>query len=290
MIDPWLHWIVILANVVGGAYLPITALRGAGRWISFLVGILFGALAWIFPSAGVITLIMLALGGIGVTVWIKRQTVQFAHSQLVFEGGGIRRGLTAVEVGTLFDVFPGGLLAVSVSALLQKGILAKEDNGGESSLRVIPEFQANKETINPAKRTEERKSAARAEGKVLFGEEDMLLEMFWQGISPNSENFPITRWVEKVYQECDHKIGGFDRAQSTQYYRNYMAHRLMGVEKEFFSEEEFVPWMVLEVFAQTDSSGQFHELLNKTRPAWLHEGESLIDWAQTTAGLRIVAD
>lgn len=280
MIDSWLQWVVILANVVGGAYLLTTSLRGAGRLVSLLAGGVFGLLAWMFPQLGVLTLGLLVFGGIGASLWQKQQKLNAAHSHLVFEGGGIRRGLTPVETGLLLEISSIGLLAVSVANLLQKGILERGENG-QFELRVKNDYQADKEMINPAKRTAERKKSARLQGKVLAKEEDMLLEMFWQGIPLNSPKFPIALWMDKVSQECDLKLGGYDRVQSVQYYKNYLTHRLNGVEKGFFQEDEFVPWMVLEMFAHTQADGTFTELINKTRPSWLHEGESLSDWAKT---------
>lgn len=253
--------------------------------LAVLTGSVFGLIAWVMPQLGVFTLVLLVVGRIGVTVWQEREKINVAHSHIIFEGGGIRRGLTPVEAGILLEIPPMGLLTVSVSALLQKGTLMRGEDG-QVEFWVRPENQASKDTINPVKRTAERKKAARNQGKVLSVEEDMLLEMFWQGILPNSSKFPISLWMDKASQECDFKMSGYDRAQSVKYYKNYMAHRLNGVGKGFFPEDEFVPWMVLHLFVRPQNEGELLDIIKKTRPSWLHAGESLSDWVKTFAGLK----
>lgn len=285
-ISSWVLWVVILGNIAGGYFLVTQLLRGAGMITAGLAGLLFGALAWFFPAFGVGTLIVLAMAGIGSAVWQKKLQKDIAHSQLVFEGGGVRRGLTPVEVGTLFEISTKGLLVVSITTLLQKGILKRTGEGDSSRLRVNPEIQAGKEIINPTDRTVARKKAAREHGQVLSPEEDMLLELFWQQIEPSSDVFPFQIWADKAAQECETKLGGYDRSQSVMYYHNYMAHRFEGVGKGFFSQEEYVPWMVLDVFAHTHDSHALREMMQKTRPAWLRAGESLFDWAASFDALK----
>lgn len=286
MISSWEVSLIILGNLAGGYFLVTKLLRGSGRLLGVVLAIILGGLAWVYPAAGTVALVLLSSALVGVVILEHSQKKDVAHSQLIFEGGGIRRGLTPVEVGTLLEVSPGDLLVVSVSALLQKGILERVDQG-LVGLRVKPLFQTGRDVINPAERTAARKKAARDHSKVLSVEEELLLELFWQHIPPSSEKFPIQLWVEKAIQECNLKLGGYDRSQSKVYYHNYMAHRFEGVEKGFFQRDEYVPWMVLDIFAHTQDEAFLLDMIEKTRPAWLHEGESLIDWAESFQKLLI---
>ncbi|MCB2180261.1 hypothetical protein KQH54_03990 [bacterium] len=279
MINAWEVGLLVLGNLVGGYYLVTKVLRGAGRMLAVLVSVILGGFAWGFPVIGKFILVLVVFALVGTLIWENRRKTDLAHSQLIFEGGGIRRGLTAVEVGTLFEVEPPALLTVSVTTLLQKGILEREDTSGRG-LRVNSIYQADRDTINPSERTAERKKAARKHCQVLAAEEEMLLELFWQNITPEAENFPMRLWVEKAAQACDAKLGGYDRPQSRVYYHNYIAHRFEGVEKGFFPSDEFIPWMVLDIFAQTQDQSFLRNLIQKTRPAWLQADESLLDWVE----------
>jgi len=272
---------LLLAILVGfcawwGGY---RLLRGTGKKFGILFAVILTGLVMIFPWSGKVMSIA-GLLGIGILELRHRHNKKaYSYSQLTYEGGGIRRGLLPVEVGTLYSLTASNLFVLGLIELLQKGFVKVISNEGKGLRIALDEnFRATRTILNPISRREARQEIAYQNRRLLTPAEDVLLEIFDQNSGKELGDYSIQPWIDVLSRTTDSKISGYDLVETQNYYKEYRSHRLTGIERGFFNSQEHIGWMILSRYLGDEDQRLAMDLLKKTRPSWLKEGENCIDW------------
>lgn len=254
-------------------------LRGTGKKLRLLFSALAVGLALVFPSVGrIIGFIGLLMIG-AVEIWYTRNKKAYSYSQLTYEGGGIQRGLLPVEVGVLYSLTPSNLFVLGLVELLQKEFVSLK-NGGAGSLIVAldQDFHLSRELLNPKLRREKRQEIAYQKKGLLSPSEDVLLEIFGQNNGKSLGEYSIQPWIDVLNRSVITKLSGYDKIETQGYYKEFIAHRLKGIVAGYFNPQDYIGWMILSRHLGDKNDQIALQLLKKTRPSWLQEGENFLDW------------
>ena len=254
-------------------------LRGTGKKLRLLLSILIAGVALIFPSVGrIIGFIGLLMIG-ALEIWSINNKRSYSYSQLTYEGGGIRRGLLPVEVGVLYSLTPSNLFVLGLVELLQKGFVSENNAGaGDFIVTIDQDFHQSRGILNPKLRREKRQEIAYQKKRLLSPSEDVLLEIFEQNKGKPLGDYSIQPWIDVLNRSVDSKLSGYNSDETQVYYKEFITHRLRGIESGYFNPQEYIGWMILSKYLGDKNDQIAQQLLNKTRPPWVHEGENFTDW------------
>lgn len=270
--------VIAIGNLIAGYLFISKILRGTGSLAGLGVGAILGLVGWFIPEVGVFTglIVFLVVGGLELRESTKKRKT--AYSQLVFEGGGIRRGLTAVETAFLLKLPNTSTMIIGLSDLARKGLVSFKDDQGSLIFRVMPAIQIGDDILNPNARKQARRTAARQINQTISPVEDILLELVEQNSGSDFSDISFDVWLEFGYKEIEQKLIGFDQAETLDYYTQYIHHRLDGVKKGDFSEDEYITWMVLEFYYGSQGRDFIIPFLEDVHPNWLEDRKTLLDW------------
>lgn len=253
--------------------------RGTAKKLGLVFSIILGGIAFVFPNLGKILGVVCFLAVVPLEVWHIKNKKTYSHIQLIYEGGGIRRGLQPVEVGALYSLTPNKLFALGFFALLEKG-LVKSLSTGRGGLTVVldDDFQHKDVILNPKSRRENRQEIAYQKKMQLSTSEDVLLEIFEQNVGKSLGDYSIQPWVDVLNRTVDNKLSGYDAVETQGYYKEFSAHRLGGIEEGHFNPQDYIGWMILSRYLGDINDQKANHWLNKSRPSWIQEGETIADW------------
>ena len=236
--------IPLLASVAfGWSYFRI--LKGTGIPVGSLLGAGTAAFVMFNPIPGRVLTAILLLAAIGVEIDFHRRKRNFNEAEMQYEGGGIRRGLSPVKVGTLFQLKPADLFLVGLTQLLQKEMVSYSKHEDEILFRLSDGMRLENEIINPAEKKRTRKLSAQKAGKVLTSDEDILLELIEQYEGQPVRSIPNQVWVDRLKAQALEDLEGFKLEKTVEYYDAYITHRLNGVAVGHFSANDYIDWMAL---------------------------------------------
>jgi hypothetical protein len=266
--------ILLLALSYLWAYWQI--FRGAGKGIGALVGIIYLIAGYFLPRFWLLLVTLFLLIGIFAFIRQRFQRVDLEDPEMVFEGGGIRRGLSPIEVGHYLGVTRAELLGLSLLELLNKGLIEIRS----TQVVVAGIFEGAEKILNATERRKARKAQARQIGKELTDLEDNLLETLIQYQDGGLSISAFQVWEDQLSRQAHYRVGGFDVAQTLDYYREYITHRVNGVAAGHFSAESLLPWLRLAMLKSTSpgTSETARQILAGCQPSWLPEGWDLIQW------------
>jgi hypothetical protein len=274
--------IIVLSSVGGMAgflwvYLRLT--RGTGVISGVFLSLMVLVVGYKNPVVGRYLAVIFIFSVALVEVWVQLKKRKFSYSHLTYEGGGIRRGLSPPEAGALFDLPISALFVLGMVELLQKGFIRYIwlPDGG-LVVKPAEDFLVQKKNFNPKARREARKEAAFERTQELTISDDILLEIFEQNMEQALGEYSIQIWVDYLHQKVGEEFSEYDFAQTKQYYRDYIKHRFRGIQKGFFSSRDYIGWLFLSLFAGNNFFTSTNKILTQTRPHWIDEGESLINW------------
>jgi hypothetical protein len=260
---------------------------GAGKFTFLLLSIVLGVLFYFSPLAQIISVVVLA----GLLIWqvviVKRSEQAYRPVEAVFEGGGIRRGLTAPEASMLLGEPFNVTLALVIFGMLKKGFLVQV---ADTPLRVelAPEMRTREKSLNLIKREELRRAGAQQLGGVLYPYEEHFLELLEQeGKKPLTDiNFGIV--IKPFVQYVSWRLGGYDLDQSRDYYRLIVrrAPKEARMDGKLVSDRLKVfdrnyQWILLnDNYAEIFDRGEEIYLPIWLREKGLESGESFAVWAK----------
>lgn len=253
-------------------------LRGTAIPAGSLLGAATAYFVLVYPQAGKILTGILVAAAVVIEIDFQGRRKAYQGSEMVFEGGGIRRGLTPPEVGGLFDLPNAALLTVALVELLGKGLIQSEKRDGAFTFRVADVIRLDREILNPAEKMRARKAAARAANQVLTSTEDILIELIGQHEGQTASELSAQVWAQQLRTESVTALGGFDPEKSKEYYDAYITHRLNGVAAGHFRAADYTAWMALARALGMLTSPALKSVVQRTRPEWLREGEDLLSW------------
>ena len=253
--------------------------RGAGKKLRILISVFFAGLAFFFPHIGRVIgfIALIAIGGL--ELWISNNKKNYSYSQLTYEGGGIRRGLLPVEVGALYALTPSNLFVLGLIDSIQKGFVSWSNDAGKGLVvSVDMDFRNSRGILNPKSRRESRQEIAFQKKKLLTPTEDVLLEIFEQNDGKSLGDYSIQPWIEVLNRSVEAKLSGYDVVETQGYYKEFISHRLLGVESGYFNAQEYLGWMILSRYLGDTNAPIALQQLKKTRPSWLKKGEDITNW------------
>ena len=272
-------WIPLLASAAFG-WCYYRLLRGTAIPAGSLLGAATAYFVLVYPQAGKILTGVLVAAAVVIEIDFRRRRNAYQGSEMVFEGGGIRRGLTPPEVGALFELPEDALLTVGLVELLDKGLIEYEQRAGAFTFQVSDVVRLGGEILNPAEKMRARKAAARAANQVLTSTEDILIELIGQQEGQPVSELSSQVWARQLRAESAAALGGFDPEKSKEYYDAYITHRLTGVAAGHFRAADYTGWMTLAWAMGMLTSPALKEVVKRTRPEWLHEDENLLSWLE----------
>lgn len=279
MTDRTILLLVSFLAALCGFWLYYRIFRGTGLRFGVVVALLLGGLSYVLPSVGKNLAFILFGTGIVIELLGVFQKRDFAHSRFIYEGGGIRRGFLPVEAGVIFGLTNQQLFILALLDLLQKRFVTQQSTpGGGISVQVFDGFAASKGILSPSLRREQRKEIAFENMRELSGAEDFLLEMFIQTPHQSLDKFALDPWGDYMKRQVNMKLRGFDFEVTKTYYRDFINHRVKGVNAGNFNATEYYGWMILGIYLDEVTSDLATELLKSSHPEWMRKGESLWYW------------
>jgi hypothetical protein len=273
MID---NLIIAVIAAVGFGWSYYRLFKGTGLVIGVVLEIVVGLAVLKFSGVGI-----WAALGLGITAFLlevrhHRQRKQYLSGRMTFEGGGIRRGLSPVEVGMLFRRSNGEILQLGLIEALGEGTIRLLEGDGVG-FKLADHLRISSQMINPVEKREARKKAGRDALQVISPTDDILLELVRQYEGKPAREMPANIWLEKVKEETEFAMTGFDLEQTLEYYDAFITHRLMGVAGDHFEADEYLGWMLLAEQARILEPKAVAAVAGKIKPDWLPEGD-LREW------------
>lgn len=245
--------------------------------ISMFIGV--GLMVWFPVFSAIATVLVLGLIGYESIRGKSKQT--YVGAQAVFEGGGIKRGLTPPEAALLLGKPVQESVALMLVSLLKKGFA--EINVSDSiRISVVETFLTRDITLNPEKRSVIRKQKAQALNQVVYPYEEPLLELLEQETGKSISEIDFSILVKPFVEDLAFRVGGFDFEQTRKYYELIVrrAPKEARMEGKLITDykkvyEKNVGWILL----ADDYGAIFGETNRVYQPPWLPKQVGVIsDW------------
>ena len=264
----WLTTAAVVLILVEAGWLFFRKLRGFMAGIIGLV-VLFGV-SMRFPQWGLILTVIVFLMILGIEIFVMGNRESYTGIRVVFEGGGVRRGLNPVEAACLLGAPQEINYLLAVVGLLQNGFIQLEQGRNGEILAVVAEWlQTGGKKLDPHSRSQFRIESAFSHDKILQSYEDVLLETIEQNNGELVDFTKVGLWNAFLEKETYQKLMEYNFEETTAYYREFIVHRIAQVWRSPEQKNENILWYL---FAHHDD-----ELTNKTvqkvvqdfSPGWL---------------------
>ncbi len=278
MSEGWLNVGVVVLSVVGIGWL---VWREKGKWariVTLFVGTIVVAAPFLFSlapyySTGIIGLSVIVLE---IRQYFTKPVYEGVH--MVFEGGGIRRGLSTPQVAVLMSFSDPAILTLALIDLLQKGFVSIQPiESGGIGFELGKAFELEENVYNPTMKYEQRKNAAFEAKQMLLLYEDHLLELIDQNGGKAISEWGFELWYSLVQRETSHRLNGYDDAATLIYYQAYISHR---IDQIWINEDRSIKnigWLILASWMDGKPAQEARERLKNLRPEWLPQGEEMVN-------------
>ncbi len=174
-----LDLIVAVIAAIGFGWCYYRLFKGTGLLFGVVLELVIGMAVLNFPVVGIWVALGLGIAAFGLEVRHHQQRKAYLGAQMTYEGGGIRRGLTPVQAGVLFERSEGEVLELGLVEALGAGTIELQKRG-EIGFRLADHLRMGEAIINPVEKREARKQAGREAFQVISGTDDILLELVRQ--------------------------------------------------------------------------------------------------------------
>ena len=253
--------------------------RGTGLTFGMIGSGALGVFSFFSPTPGRLLAFILFSIGMVFELIVNTQKRQYAHSQYIYEGGGVRRGLIPMEVGVLFNFAINDLVVLALIDLLQKEYVTYTTlPEGGIFINLADDYKSDKIILNPKLRRKSRNEIAFSKLKELTKTEDVLLELISKNVDRSLGSYSIQPWIDYLHRQVNHKLSGYEIDQTRNYYQNFVRHRLHGVAEGHFEPPDYYGWMAFGRFLNEELSELALGVMKNSHPDWIPEGESFINW------------
>jgi hypothetical protein len=281
--------IPLLASAAfGWSYFRI--LKGTGIPVGSLLGAGTAAFVMFYPVPGKVVTAILLIAAVGVEIDFQRRKRTFEGIVMQYEGGGIRRGLSPVKVGSLFNLNSSDLFLVGLTQLCQKELVSYSIAGKEIIVHLSNSVRLANEILNPAEKKRARKLSAQQAGKLLTSDEDILLQLIEQYEGQPVQSIPTQVWIDQLKSQALEVLEGYKLEKTVEYYDAYITHRLNGVAVGHFDANDYIDWMALAFVLNELKTAPLIELVKQTRPVWVGPDEDLYNWLVGLKGALVQPD
>lgn len=209
--------------LISGAWLLWRFTRGTTLFFiligeSLLLGIIF-----IFQDTLLFVFTLFLLFGVLSEVWFEKIRSPYPAPQAILEGGGIRRGLTPIEIAEIMEISDAGIVTLGLCNLLEKKFIILDSS---NFIYLNELLRVNSKTINPGKRKKIRQQAALEMGKTLRIFEEYLLALLEEKQTRSLSEIRFQTWLEYFHQYAQAKIVGYDLEKTRAYYFDKIKHTI----------------------------------------------------------------
>jgi hypothetical protein len=263
-------------------------LPDAPRRLAWGLAGMTGLASYFWPGLGILALAGLAAIEVGLAR--RGGSRPFEPAVIRFEGGGIKRGLTAAEAAVLLGRPPNVILALALTEMLHKRLLRLR-KGAALQMEPAEAMRTRQRSLNPERRGALRRKGAQELGKTLHPFEEPILELLEQRPDSPAGALDFGLVMMPLVEHVARRVGGHDLAETREYYRLLIARAPVEARSEGVLQKDRekiftrnLGWILLdEAFADILDQADF-----RFRPDWLAEAQlpgepSLAEW---TAGLR----
>ncbi|MBT3669110.1 MAG: hypothetical protein HON98_13020 [Chloroflexi bacterium] len=240
---------------------------GTIKLICFFINLAVLASALVYPPSS-----YLILGLMLILLFPFRNNnpkILYQTPKAVFEGGGIRRGLTPPETAGLLGKTPALVITLVIMQMLKKGFL---EFGKKPLSFLIPRSMQPKETsLNYVDREKSRRENAQKLNAVLTPYEEMVFEYFEQkkGLSLNEMNFDFFPTLFSDY--LNWRIGGYDIPLSKDYYEKIVNRSHIEIRSEgnlINNKSEVIERNIFWILLSTDFEQTINKEFSDFFPSW----------------------
>ena len=158
------NWPIIFQSLflfLGVILFVFTLFPGFGKGVVFGFGFVLTLILFFLQSSSWILVIIVWVSLIFLSTIRRFGQERYIGSEVIFEGGGIRRGLSATEYAQIYGLDGQKIFIIALIELLEKGFV-KIEGGKLTDIRieVIERMKVEDFTLNPHKRTCYRREAA----------------------------------------------------------------------------------------------------------------------------------
>lgn len=210
------------AGILGLFWLTWIYRRGVPMGGGRLLGVLLGLVALIAATLPLgVALVMGVLAAAEFFWWLRGRQGRrrdYTPARARFEGGGIKRGLTAAEAGVLLGRPLHLILAVALMEMLQKGLLVQlVDSPFEAG--VAGELQTRQQSLNIERRAVLRRAGAQKIGATLHPFEEPLLELLEQEAGKPVSALDFGLAVPALVRHVAGRVAGYGLEETRDYYQ-----------------------------------------------------------------------
>lgn len=195
----------------------------------------------------------------------KSKTVEYPGVSLVYEGGGIRRGLNPVEVARLLAFTDGQIYFLALVGIFEKGFVYFDDTD-----KILPAaWLQTDELLDTTSRTAFRTRQAYQHDQILMPYEDVLLELFIQSKGASLDQARLALWFSFLDKHINQKISGYHQQASLEYYVDFIFHRMKEIWITSEDIHSNILWVLCASFDQRTNTQKVQEALRDFSPDWL---------------------
>jgi len=177
------------------------------------------AVLFVFSPAGHLIAFIPVLLLLALNEWrLARRGQPYPGAVARFEGGGVKRGLTAAEAGLLLGKPFNLSLTLVFFSLLKKGML-RQVSDWPWVVEVAEAFRTRGEALSPEAKAARRRKAAQAVNAVLHSWEEPFLELLEANPDVPLSEIDYTVAVRPLLHHLAQRVAGFDLEASREYYR-----------------------------------------------------------------------
>lgn len=233
-------------------------------------------------------LILAVLMGISVLaalafLWFKFEKNREPYSgvEIVYEGGGIRRGLSVVESAFILDLSDEVIVLLAFVSLLEKGFIEYEKQlENEVVFSVVEWLQTKSQSLDPTGRTQFRTEIVFSEEKILMSYENVMLELMEQNAGRKIGDLNYDIWHAYLEKEINEKLVGYDKKDTAKYYWEFIAHRMGDVWHSSDLISENILWYLCAYYDPQLKNENVNQTVEAFAPVWLPPQLNFIEFLE----------
>jgi hypothetical protein len=142
---------------------------------------------------------------------------------------------------------------------------------------VADDFKIKERQLDPAARAQFRFNRALQNDQILLPYENVLIEMLEQSKEDGITISGIDMWNAFLQKELSKKLDGFDPVTTSEYYFEFIAHRIESIWVRAEQVEENLSWYILSEKDDRLGTKLVEEKLADVHPDWLPSEIMLMD-------------
>lgn len=211
-----LLWIILSLILFGFVFFRFS--KGTGKIIFGSISTGLGVLIFLYPPAFLYAIPFSLLLLVAGEIYGRKKQDVYQMAEAKFEGGGIKRGLSAVEAAVILAYPVDKIVLLVILGMLRKKFIYFE-RSLKINIHVNEEMKTQGHFLKAQKRTEYRRHGAQKLGEVLLRYEEPFLELIEQEDGKELININFGIAFIPLVQIVAKRLDGYDLIKTTDYYQ-----------------------------------------------------------------------